>query len=421
MGSASHGQGIPQRPGLVSSRDIRAIDQRLREKHADIRPALYVRPLGNGRHLVKNQSNDVPYKVGSLVGNTFSKDSHVLLGSNTGHPGEVILGGPPPGKKGGAEFGTVSNRRSLTFPDVVESEKVLLTGYYAFYAHGASNKSVRCSLLDITGAWVADVGLGSITFVSTFINSYNVQKFGVSNGDPPVLFVFGTTRLESGIYESAGNTLHTTSTLPAGSAIIAVDGTCYWVTAVASGSDMIATSRSATLDVTAPTTLSTATFTGSSLVDVKGMGVVDGEVLAYLATGFSGPYWILNCNTGAKTALGGALSDATRQVLPSNDGLGYGVRQMSGQPIGKVTAAGTLDIAATHWPWSTTSAGGLGKFLSQSADHEQLLVSDAGQAIVTHDFAEPPWLGSPRRTFTPANHPTLATAPFLVAVHDISI
>lgn len=121
--ASTHIQGIPQRPGLATARTTRAIMERDREATTDNRPAIYVSPLGNNMHLVRNHCNEQPYRVGSLIsGATFSPGSEVLLMSNSSHPGEVIAGGPPVGRRGASLAPASPALRVMSF-DIPEVEE----------------------------------------------------------------------------------------------------------------------------------------------------------------------------------------------------------------------------------------------------------------------------------------------------------
>jgi hypothetical protein len=115
LGSQSHSTGTPQRPGLASSRGAVAIAAHRRETEADMRMAVYVQPLGKLWHLVKNYCNDQVYRVTSRAGLTFSPGSVVVLGSNTGHPGEFIISEPAGGRRGASVQGTVTVLRTAPF------------------------------------------------------------------------------------------------------------------------------------------------------------------------------------------------------------------------------------------------------------------------------------------------------------------
>lgn len=116
MGSRSHTTGQGFQPGLIGKRTIAAVLASERQAGADNRYALYVAPLGNGEHLVRNPCNETPYKVGStLGGQTFKAGQVVFLGSNAGTPGEVIIGLPPPGRGGGSEFAIAGQVRRQRF------------------------------------------------------------------------------------------------------------------------------------------------------------------------------------------------------------------------------------------------------------------------------------------------------------------
>jgi len=81
---------------------MRGILERNRQRTADNRWVQYLRPAGLGKHVVRNFTNPRPYIVGSAIQRmTFVPGSQVLVASNTGEPGEIIIGAPSPGRRGG--------------------------------------------------------------------------------------------------------------------------------------------------------------------------------------------------------------------------------------------------------------------------------------------------------------------------------
>lgn len=85
----------------------RALDGR-RAREADILYRQYVRPAGRGLHVVRNIHTEQEIIVSSLAGSrTFRPGAVVPTGSNTGHPGEAILGLPPAERQGGSRTGFV--------------------------------------------------------------------------------------------------------------------------------------------------------------------------------------------------------------------------------------------------------------------------------------------------------------------------
>lgn len=162
MGSATHIQGVPQRPGQASRRDTRSVMERDRERTADIRPVIYLRPLGRGQHLVLNQCNAQPYRVASLNPSvTFSPGSQVPAGSFTAHPGEFIMGEPPIGRKGGSLGATYSIRVApftLT-EDPPPAPPVLDNQMMGFFGTGSD---LHCWEYDDAGLYVGDVATATM-------------------------------------------------------------------------------------------------------------------------------------------------------------------------------------------------------------------------------------------------------------------
>ena len=95
------------------NRDTRTALDRRREREADITfDMLYVQPLGQrGLHLVHPIHGDdgETIIVGTAMGEmTFKPGSVVIVGSNSGKAGKVILGLPPPGRRGASQWGVFS-------------------------------------------------------------------------------------------------------------------------------------------------------------------------------------------------------------------------------------------------------------------------------------------------------------------------
>ena len=93
------------RRGMVPT--IRRTLRDQRDAWADNKFREYVQPWGaRGLHVVRNQCN-AEEKIVSGPARTFAPGSVVPTGSNAGRPGEFILMEPPPGRRGGAAFGTL--------------------------------------------------------------------------------------------------------------------------------------------------------------------------------------------------------------------------------------------------------------------------------------------------------------------------
>ena len=102
MPSRTHTHGEPQGVSDILRRDLRGVLERNRQQTADNRWADYVRPIGNDRHLVRNFDNSQVYVVGSAFpGISFAPGSSVILASNTGQPGEIVIGMPSADRRGG--------------------------------------------------------------------------------------------------------------------------------------------------------------------------------------------------------------------------------------------------------------------------------------------------------------------------------
>jgi hypothetical protein len=99
----THAPVSPQTPrGLRERRSLRGLLDTRRILEADLRHVEMVGPFGKDFFLVKNPGSSQGYVVANQTGGrTFKPGSAVILGSETGMPGEFVLGGAPAGKKGG--------------------------------------------------------------------------------------------------------------------------------------------------------------------------------------------------------------------------------------------------------------------------------------------------------------------------------
>lgn len=179
MGSSTHTQGAPQRPGLASRRTLAAVLERNRERTADNRLAIYVRPLGRNMHLVRNHCNAQEYRVGSLIaGLTFSPGSEVLLMSNSGHPGEVIAGGPPVGRRGAsvAPFSLRVAPFEVTSSDPCDLSYHLGHEYTAIYANFSTGAISAWLYTD--GDYASDIASTTIADLT-----FSTDHYGYIYGD----------------------------------------------------------------------------------------------------------------------------------------------------------------------------------------------------------------------------------------------
>jgi hypothetical protein len=145
---------------------------RARDFNADNRFGIYLRPLGPGWHLIRSSGCPTPIRVASSdPGSTFAPGSQILLGSNAGHPGEVLLGLPPNCRAGSSRFPplTVSTTMRATIP--TPCPKPLRNhDYCAFLSTGSSDGKVHAYLYD-DGDYVrklAELDLSGESGLSTF-------------------------------------------------------------------------------------------------------------------------------------------------------------------------------------------------------------------------------------------------------------
>lgn len=177
------------RRGLIPS--IRKAFSTKRDDWADNKFRQYVQPWGaRGLHVVQNQCNS-ERKIVSGPARTFAPGAVVPTGSNAGRPGEFILMEPPPGRRGGAAFGTL-------FPSPGDFDVLAITSADpSTIAAGSTNTvvtltgtgfkstdSVRAVVWDeSTAAYIADTLVTADTFTYISSTSATVQ-IDVSSSAP---------------------------------------------------------------------------------------------------------------------------------------------------------------------------------------------------------------------------------------------
>lgn len=137
----------PTRVSTIGTRGLPALLDGRRTAEADIRRALYVRPLGRGFHVVRDVCNEQEYVVADGTGaSTFAPGSVVSVGSFTGNPGEFILGRPPAGFGGASAFPVSPGRRTystVSDPSVAEAWDFVRPVGIAWNASGSWAHLVR--------------------------------------------------------------------------------------------------------------------------------------------------------------------------------------------------------------------------------------------------------------------------------------
>jgi len=137
MAGSHHTGRRSWRPSTVRGRNLSSMLDGRRQAEADLRRVLYVRPYGYGFHVVKNLCNDEEYVVADGLGfkRTFAPGTVVMLGSQTGHPGEMLISGPPSGMGGASAFPVSAAVRSGygPVPPTLEPEPVYTAGSAAFW------------------------------------------------------------------------------------------------------------------------------------------------------------------------------------------------------------------------------------------------------------------------------------------------
>lgn len=214
LGSESHGQGVPQRPGLASVRNRLAIREHERETEADFRRAIYIQPLGGNRHLVRNFCNDTVYRVTSRAGLTFTPGSEVVLGSNTGHPGEFIVSEPAGGQRGASAQGQVAVLRSFGITAEVEADPCDLSyhlGHEYTAIGGNFSTGALAAWLYVDGDYASDLSTISLTGadVSNMLYACGYIYGDSLVADHSVVWVKTTHQQKMYCWEVASGAVHT--------------------------------------------------------------------------------------------------------------------------------------------------------------------------------------------------------------------
>lgn len=174
MAGSHHTGRRSWRPSTVRGRNLSSMLDGRRQAEADLRRVLYVRPYGYGFHVVKNLCNDEEYVVADGLGfkRTFAPGTVVMLGSQTGHPGEMLISGPPSGMGGASAFPVTSAVRSGYGPTPAEPEPAIdwgglgyigLSGEVLDIGSTPSTYTVTPMAFDLTGAYL---GIGDSIVVA---------------------------------------------------------------------------------------------------------------------------------------------------------------------------------------------------------------------------------------------------------------
>lgn len=148
MAGSHHTGRRPTRVSTMARRGVPALLDGRRTSEADIRAAIYVRPLGSGFHVIRNVCNEQEYVVGDGTGGgTFAPGSVVSVGSFSGNPGEFIVARGPAGFGGASGFAISLGRRGYqTLPPAAPA--LTESGFYrgwAYYCSGSSSVWLACA------------------------------------------------------------------------------------------------------------------------------------------------------------------------------------------------------------------------------------------------------------------------------------
>lgn len=89
----------------MSSRNLREALVNTSERRTDIEDYSYLQPMPNNEHLIFDHCRGIPIKASSAAGGTtFSPGSGVTIAQRQGSQEKVIVGRPPPGRRGVSIF-----------------------------------------------------------------------------------------------------------------------------------------------------------------------------------------------------------------------------------------------------------------------------------------------------------------------------
>lgn len=259
----THGPQSPQsQRGLRNRRSLPGVLDARRMAEADLRAGEMVSPFGKGFFKVKNPGGATEYIVADQTGGrTFAPGSSVVLGSFTGLPGEVVIGGSPPGKKGGSSR-TRSPRRRGTAATPANQ-----------YAFGIAADGDLRAMLYADATYVSTLGTsaanGSCTVVDCILTDSSLVV-----GDGSVV-LYDSAAEQHKVWDVDGNVTYSYSA-PAGWSILSIypryyDGAIYWVeyeTGITGHLDATGQIRlrTAATDLTGESTIATATMTATDEV-----------------------------------------------------------------------------------------------------------------------------------------------------------
>jgi hypothetical protein len=335
----------------------------LSEQRAPITLRQYVRPLGNGWHLIKRDCNDAPYEASSSRGATFREGETVAVVGEGGLRGEIIIG---PAATATADYPTVALGLNLSLdippPPPTEPEPppvvcpVSLTGrtYIGFLDNFAT--STVYAFLYADGAYQSTIASKSYAAVFAGIRAGRVLRSHSSSGD---VLVFGVQQLSTFnvayvTWDLAANTfaMATTTLDTTGHGGPVLDGldlyftkfrtsprgiSLYKIAVGASGAVNLTTALqgAALLNGSLTVHSSSMSHAGGANFDVPGATLSGVEVVPY----FTGGAW--NVGSG-RSLLAGLASSGNR----GGDNTGYAVGSSRSLRLTYHFGASSLRVAA---------------------------------------------------------------------------
>lgn len=277
--------------GAHSGRILKQTLARSRDFNADNRFGIYLRPLGPGWSLIRSAACSTPIRVASAdPGATFAPGSQILLGSNAGHPGEVLLGMPPNCRAGSSRFPglTVSTTVRATIPTPCP-KPIKFHDYCAFFETGGTDGKVYAyNYRD--GVYINKIGELDLTAELGTFNVTSVQwvppEWLPADGDP-----VGTESVSLGsisvTFAASGNTI--------------TRGSGSWITDGVQIGDVIRFRSTSSNNVEIVVTdLTALVMTARSFDTIVNEGPLSADILIVrenmvyqIPTELRGPHWIV--------------------------------------------------------------------------------------------------------------------------------
>jgi hypothetical protein len=145
-----------------------AREDRKHDQRADLRPGIYLGPLGTRLHRVRLPGSSQEIVVPSMVGRaTYPPGAKVALASYSGGSGYAIAGRPPAGDQGGAQFSP------RVFPPAPAPQAA---GYLVLLEDPAAGTTLTAALYNADGTWKEDLDQRAMPGSSAYANGAQVIR-----------------------------------------------------------------------------------------------------------------------------------------------------------------------------------------------------------------------------------------------------